>query len=187
MPVLLFLLDTLFFFLVAAALLRAWLNGARISLAQQPGPFVMALTDWLVKPLRRGLPAAMQRSRWDVASVVAASLLAFVYSGMWLGLAGATSGLFNAVGGLASTMLLALPAVALKFLLKTALQGLLALLLVYAVLSWVQPYAPLYAWLGRLLGPLLSPLRRVIPLVGGVDLSALALILLLQVGLMLVS
>ena len=187
MSVLIFLLDTLFFFLVAAALLRAWLNGARISMAQQPGPFLMALTDWLIKPLRRGLPVAMQRSRWDVASLVAAALLALAYAGLWLGLVNAMGGMSHMSVGGGPALLLALPVLALKFLLRTLLQGLLALLLVYALLSWVQPHAPIYSWLGRLVAPLLTPLRRVIPLVGGVDLSPLALILVLQIGLMLVG
>lgn len=42
-------------------------------------------------------------------------------------------------------------------------------------------------WLGRLLTPLLNPVRKLVPLVGGVDLSGLVLIILLQVGLMLVG
>lgn len=80
MSIFVFLIDTLFFVLVAAALLRAWLNMARVAMWQQPGPFVLALTDWLVKPLRRGLPGAWQRSRWDVASMVAACLLVLLHA-----------------------------------------------------------------------------------------------------------
>ena len=187
MSVLIFLLDTLFFFLVAAALLRAWLNGSRISMAQQPGPFLMALTDWLVKPLRRGLPAPFQRSRWDVASLIAAVLLALAYAGLWMGLVNIMGGMPHMTDTFGPAWLLALPVLAFKFLLRTVLQGLLAVLLVYAILSWVQPHAPMYSWLGRLMAPLLTPLRRVIPLVGGVDLSPLALILVLQIGLMLLG
>ena len=86
MNVLVFLLDTLFFCLISAALLRAWLNVSRISMVQQPGPFVMALTDWLVRPLRRGMPPAWQRSRWDSASLIAAALLALLQAFVWVGL-----------------------------------------------------------------------------------------------------
>lgn len=56
MSVLVFLIDTAFFVLVFAALLRVWLNGARISMVQQPGPFILALTNWLVMPMRRSMP-----------------------------------------------------------------------------------------------------------------------------------
>jgi YggT family protein len=61
------------------------------------------------------------------------------------------------------------------------------LLLAYAVLSWVQPHAQLLVTLDRLCGPLLRPVRRFVPMVGGVDLSVLLLIILLQVGLMLLG
>ena len=182
MSILVYLLDTLFFCLISAALLRAWLNAARIHMAQQPGPFLMALTDWVVKPLRRGLPPSWQRSRWDTASLTAAVLLAFAHALVWVLL---TAHPVAAMGNAA--YLWVLPVVAVKMLLRAALQGLLMLALGYAVLSWVQPQSPAYHWLGRLLGPLLQPIRRRLPLVGGVDLSALVFVLLLQVGLMLVG
>jgi YggT family protein len=41
--------------------------------------------------------------------------------------------------------------------------------------------------LDRLCGPFLRPIRRWIPLIGGVDLSVLVLVLLLQIGLMLIG
>ena len=60
--------------------------------------------------------------------------------------------------------------------------GLTALLLVYAVLSWVPgASAMLLDLVSRLAEPIVRPLRRIIPLVGGIDLSPLAAIVLLQV------
>ena len=46
--VLSFLLESFFFVLIAAALLRAWMNWTRVNMRAQPGIFVMAVTDWLV-------------------------------------------------------------------------------------------------------------------------------------------
>ena len=43
-----FLLESIFFVLIAAALLRAWMNWLRVNMRGQPGTFVMAVTDWLV-------------------------------------------------------------------------------------------------------------------------------------------
>jgi len=51
----------------------------------------------------------------------------------------------------------------------------------------VQPQAPIQYTLGQLLQPLLAPIRRVLPTVGGVDLSVLLLIVLLQVALILIG
>jgi YggT family protein len=55
------------------------------------------------------------------------------------------------------------------------------LVIVQAILSWVNPFAPLAPAIQQLTQPLLAPIRKIIPLVGGVDLSPLALILLLQI------
>ena len=180
MRVVFFLIDTVFFVLVAAALMRAWLNAAHISMAVQPGPFLMALTNWIVMPLRKLLPTRWQRSRWDWASLVAAALLAFTQA-LLLWVLGA-----GVVGWMGVDAWLPLW-VAVRLLVGTALQGLFVLLLLYAVLSWVQPHSPVYAWLSRLVAPLLAPIRRHVPLVGGVDLSPLVLVLAVQVALMLVG
>ena len=132
------------------------------------GRFVFALTDWLVLPLRRVVPAA---GRWDLASLVAALLLELAqYALLWLLLG-------------ASATVLAVPLLAAFGLARLVLSGLIGLVLVFAVLSWVQPGSPVLHVLGRLCEPLLRPLRRFIPLVGGVDLSPLAVVVLLQVGL----
>ena len=175
-----FLLETIFFLLIAAALLRAWMNWVRVNMSAQPGSFVMALTDWLVKPLRRALPRSLAQSRVDWASVIAAAVLALVYALLWALLFGLLLGALE----LAPAALLTLLSFALKMLVRVALQTLFILVLGFAILSWVQPGSPAYALLGRLTEPVLAPLRRVIPVVGGVDISALVLIVLLQIALM---
>ena len=177
-----FLLETLFFVLIAAALLRAWMNWLRINMSAQPGHFVMAVSNWLVKPLRRVLPKALAQSRLDWASVLAAVLLALIYALVW----GALFGVLVAswFSGFEPTVLLALLGFALKMLIRVTLQTLLILVLGFAILSWVQPGSSAYVLLARLTDPLLAPLRRVIPTIGGVDLSALVLLLLLQIGMM---
>ena len=46
---------------------------------------------------------------------------------------------------------------------------------------WIQSASPVSDLLDRLVAPLLAPIRRYLPLVGGVDLSPLALLLVLQI------
>ncbi|MCW5652783.1 YggT family protein [Hydrogenophaga sp.] len=182
MRIVLFLLETVFFFLVAAALLRAWMNQLRVHMSAQPGRFVIALTNWLVAPLRRVLPQALSRSRVDWGSLLAAVLLSLAFGVVWALLATSVSGPMPSEHVL--TMVLGM---SVRMLLRSLLQGLMVLLLAYAILSWVQPQSPVMGTLGRLCDPFLRPLRRVVPLVGGVDLSVLILIVLLQVGLMLLA
>lgn len=166
-----FVLETVFVMLIGAALLRAYMNGLRVNMLVQPGVFVMALTNWLVKPLRRWLPQALVRARLDWASWIAAFLLALVYAVLWGGLMGLS---LDAGMGL----------LALKLLLRVGLQTASLLVLGWVVLSWVQPGSPTYGLLARLVDPWMAPLRKIVPVIGGVDLSAMVLLLLLQAGLM---
>lgn len=183
MRIVFFLLETLFFFLMAMALLRAWMNHLRVHMSAQPGRFAIAVTDWLVQPMRRILPRALAQSRIDWGSILSAILLALVYGGLWLMLASGVS----EVSASPATWLITILTMALRILVRTLLQGLMILLIGYAILSWVQPQSPAMGTLDRLCAPLLRPIRRVLPLVGGIDLSVLVLIILLQVGLMILG
>jgi len=169
-------------------MLRGWMNWNRINMRAQPGIFVMAVTDWLVKPLRRVLPKVWGQSRVDWASVSTAVLFALTYALVWGLVFGIWSGTFlnsSLFGFDASiTSVLGILIFAIKMCIRVALQTMTILVIGFAILSWIQPQSPAYALLGRLTDPLLTPLRRVIPSIGGVDMSALVLILILQIGLM---
>ncbi|MFM6985362.1 MAG: YggT family protein [Hydrogenophaga sp.] len=180
MHILIFLLEILFFALIAAALLRVWMNRMRLPMSHQPGRFAVAITDWLVLPVRRVLPAALARSRVDWGSLVAAALLAQAYAGLSLLL-------HSMVGAMPAHVWPVLLLLAIRMVLRVLLQGLMFLLLAYAVLSWVQPHASARDTLERLCSPLLGPLRRRLPVIGGVDLSVLVLLILLQVGLLMLG
>lgn len=182
MPILFFLLDTLFFFLIGAALLRGWMNTRRMRMTQQPGIFVMAVTDWIVQPLRRTLPRAWAQAQADWGSFFAALILALAYSAIWHILRGGPM-----AGEQNLSFAVTIPFIAIMFMLRTLLLGLMLLALVYAILSWIQPQSPVQFTLSRLIDPVLTPIRRIIPTVGGVDLSVLILIILLQVGLILIG
>lgn len=184
--VLSFLLESFFFVLIAAALLRAWMNWTRVNMRAQPGIFVMAVTDWLVKPLRLMLPRALAQSKIDWASLLAALLFALVFGLIWLLLFTMVLGGLG-LDALEPEMLLTLLGLAFKLLLRVALQTLMILVIGFAILSWVQPGSPAYNLLGRLTEPLLAPLRGVVPSLGGIDLSAIVLILALQIGLMVLA
>ena len=157
--------------LAGACLLRLYMQYQRIPMSSRSGNplgrFVFALTDWLVLPLRRVVPAA---GRWDLASLVAAYLLELTqFMLLWL-LAGADGGLF------------AVPILAAFGLLRLAISGLTGLVIIYAVLSWVQTRSVMADVIERLCAPPLTPIRRLMPLIGGIDLSPLVLLLLLQVA-----
>jgi YggT family protein len=163
-----FLLDVTIGLLGGACLLRLYMQYQRVPFGNPVGRFVFALTDWLVLPLRRIVPAP---GRWDLASLAGAFLLVLAqYIVLWL-LAGAESALIF------------LPVLAAFGLVRLVISGLTGLLIVYAVMSWVQTGgSPLFHVIERLCEPLLRPIRRIVPLVGGIDLSPLVLLVLLQVA-----
>lgn len=163
-----FLLDVIVGLLGGACLLRLYMQFHRVPFGNPLGRFLFAVSDWIVMPLRRIVPSFR---RWDLASAVAAWLLVMVKYLL----------LSLLLGG--SIRFSILPLLSLFGLLQLAVSGLTALLIVYAVLSWVpQASAMLQGLIQRLAEPLVAPLRRWIPLLGGVDLAPLAAIVLLQVG-----
>ncbi len=165
------LLEVIAGVLIGACLLRLYMQYQRIPMSVRSGNplghFLFALTDWLVLPLRRVLPAL---GRWDTASLAAACLLSLAqYFLLWL--------LTGLHGGL-----VAVPILAAFGLLRLVISGLTVLVIVYAVLSWMPARSPVSDLLERLCAPMLRLIRRVLPLIGGVDLSALVLLVLLQIA-----
>lgn len=167
LQILTFLLDVAAGLLGGACLLRLYMQYQRIAFGNPVGRLVFALTDWLVLPLRRVLPTVR---KWDLASLAAAYLIALAQFGiLWL-LVGR--------GGNGAVV----PVLALFGLLRLVISGMIGLVIVYAVLSWVRADSPITDVIDRLTAPMLRPFRKIIPLVGGFDLSPLALLVLLQVA-----
>jgi YggT family protein len=131
------------------------------------GEAVLKLTNPLVLPLRRVIPPGR---KFDVASLVALLIVQLAKTVVLL---------------LVSRALLRLDMVLIAAsygLLLTVLQFYLYAVLIYALMSWFAgaSYSPVGLVLGRICEPLLAPFRRLIPPLGGLDLSALFLIIALQ-------
>ncbi|CAI07080.1 conserved hypothetical protein [Aromatoleum aromaticum EbN1] len=176
--VLLLILNTAAGFLTLMLLARFFMQWQRVSFRNQIGQFVVATTDWVVRPLRRVIPGLMGI---DFASLVPAWVLQtlMVFVELWVRgvpLDGSVAGLLLGVWGLG-----------LLELLRMAIYLVIAVVLMSAVLSWVSPHAPAASVFHNLSAPFLRPFRRVIPPIANVDLSPLVLLLVLQIVLMIVS
>ena len=166
-----FLIDVVFGLVTYALLLRLVMQLMRAPFRNPLGQAVMALTDWLVKPLRKIVPGVRGV---DWATVIAAYASQF----LWV------LALYLAFG-----RGFALFGPGLPFLAVTAVIALfkallwLAIIVVFAqaLLSWIAPDGPLAGVLNALTFPLLRPIRRVVPPIGGtLDLSPLIVIVLAQ-------
>jgi YggT family protein len=173
----LFILDTVCGFLSLVLLVRFALQWARAPFRNPMGQFIVAVTDWMVRPVRRLVPGLFGL---DMASLLLAWLWQVIYQGIALGLSGVLFAVTPAPV-LVVAMLAALEVV------KISLYLVMGAVLVSAVFSWVNPYAPLAEVFNTLTRPLLRPFRRFIPPVGGVDLSPLALLLVLQIALFVIA
>jgi len=173
LQILSFLLNIAAGFLSGACLLRLYMQWQRVSFVNPLGQFVLALTNWMVLPLRKWMS---WRMAWDMPSLVVALLVQLLhYVLLWL--------LWIALDAFAVGRIgpIWLPWLASFGLARVAVSGLMGLLIVYVVLSWVQVRSPVGDVVVRLAEPLLRPVRRVLPLLGGVDLSPMVVLIALQV------
>lgn len=170
-----FLVDAIVSFFCTLFMLRFLMQMMRVSFSGQIGDFVVKLTNWAVKPLRRIIPGI---GGLDWSSVFAAFALQVLLAGL---LVGASSHVVTIDGGSAAIMILTF---AIRSLVRLTVYIFIGALILQAVLSWINPYSPLAAPAYQLTRPVLDPLRRVIPTISGIDLSPLVAILLLQALLM---
>lgn len=158
-----YLIDTAATVLGGVLLLRFWMQAIRVRPPGAVGQFTFALSDWLVKPLRRIMPGI---GGYDWASLVGAFLIVLL----------ASSFLFLYGVGVQLVVLSA----CIRFL-NWIIYGFMALLIIEAVFSWINPQAPLAPFVHALNEPLLRPVRKVVPPLGGLDLSVLVVLVLLQI------
>ena len=160
------LLATLIGLYTTVVLLRVWLQAARADFYNPLSQFIVKATHFIVAPMRKVIPSL---GGWDLATILLAFILSclqyliptFLYSGSIVPMNILINGLIN--------------------LFTSAYYLLFGVLILRAILSWVsQGRNPIEYLMIQLTEPLLLPIRRIIPPIGGLDLSMLVLILSLQ-------
>ena len=160
------LVGTIGVFFVFLLLLRFHFQWLRVPFRNPLGEFVVAFTNWIVRPARRVLPAV---AGLDIATLAAAWLLQALVLWLLSLLAGVSP------GGLA------IAAGALVDLLRYSLYILAFAVFLQAILSWVNPYTPIAPVLDAVARPFLRPLRRYVPPVANFDLTPAILLLIVLV------
>lgn len=166
MQAVLFLIDTAFSLYLMVVILRLWLQLVRADFYNPFSQFVVKATNPLVLPLRRIIPSL---GRLDTATLLLAYaimlaklvILQLIQSGQVL---------------LVPSLILSL-----IFLLKEIFTLLFWILVIRALLSWFsQGRSPVENVMLQLTEPLLRPIRRILPPLGGLDLSVLVVLIGLQ-------
>ncbi|WP_426577937.1 YggT family protein [Xenorhabdus stockiae] len=159
-----FLFFTVLDLYTAVLLLRVWMQWVRCDFYNPFSQFIVKITQPVVRPLRRVLPAI---GPIDTASVVLAYILVMLKLMLpyWL-----ATGQF----------LVQLFPLGIIELLTAAGKLVFWLVIARALLSWIsQGRNPVDYVLLQLTEPLMAPIRRIIPSMGGLDFSAMIVILIL--------
>lgn len=166
MQAVLFLIDTAFSLYLMVVILRLWLQLARADFYNPFSQFVVKATNPLVLPLRRVIPS--------IGSLDSATLL-LAYGIMLAKM------LLMQLLGQGQVALGASLVFAAVLLVKEILTLLFWILVIRALLSWFsQGRSPVELVMHQLTEPVLRPVRRIIPAIGGLDLSVLVVLVGLQ-------
>lgn len=171
----LYLIQVLFGFYILAVLLRLLLQLMRADFYNPFAQFLVTLTNPPLLPLRRVIPPL---GGIDLASVILLFGLQLleIYLLAWL-----QGSPFSLAGGMLLTV---------ARLIELAVWVYIVAIFVRVILSWVNPYGmsrhPAGDLLYSLTEPMLAPARRLIPGLGGIDISPIAVFVLLQLTLILI-
>lgn len=159
-----FILQSIAGFFSFALLARFAMQWARAPFRNPIGQFVITVTDWMVKPARRVIPTA-----WglDLPSLVLAWLMQAIYLGVIYGYGGLLHASPDHIAIVALGAVIEIAVIACNFV--------FAVIIISVVLSWINPHAPIAPVINAVAGPLLRPFQRIIPPIGGIDLSPIAL------------
>jgi YggT family protein len=168
-----FLIDTLFSLYILAVVLRFLLQWIRADFYNPVSQFLVKITHPPLRLLRRVIPSI---GRLDTSTLVFALLLQMLANFSIL-----------AIKGL-SISIVALTVLSFGDLLKMVMDIFVYAIFIGALLSWFAPgnYNSVSSILYSLTEPLLNICRRILPDLGGIDLSPLVALLLLQLAKMMV-
>jgi YggT family protein len=160
-----FLINAIFGFFVFLVLLRFLLQSLRAPFHNPIGQFTIALTDWIVRPLRRVVPPFRQ---YDLASLASAWLLILVKLLLLMLLIGMEVSLVN------------LLVTSLFDMVRNLLQLVMLIVIVQVIVSWLNPHHPLSFVLNALTRPFYRLFSFIKP-IAGFDLSPLFLLLAINI------
>jgi len=168
-----FLIDTVVSLYILAIVLRFLFQWTRVDFYNPISQFLVKITHPPLKILRRFVPSI---GKIDVSSIVLALALQMLADFLILALQGE-------IAGIAALVLYSF-----KQIVEMVLNIFVFAVFARAILSWFDPgnYNPASSILQSLTEPLLILCRKVIPDLGGIDLSPLAALVLLQLAKMMI-
>ncbi len=176
MQAIIFITKTLIDLYILAYVLRLTLQWARADFYNPFSQFIVRITNPLVVPFRRVLPAIGKLDTGTLLAIILLELLAIVL--LWW--------LYDAPWPPPAAPVLAY---ALLRTLVAFINLFFFAILIRVILSWVNPgtHSPVTAIIWSVTEPVMAPVRRLIPPIGGLDISPLFVLIGLQALRMLIS
>ncbi|OED39437.1 hypothetical protein AB833_15360 [Chromatiales bacterium (ex Bugula neritina AB1)] len=166
-----FLITTLFDLFAFVVMLRFLMQVTRADYYNPVSQFIVKVTDPLLLPIRKIVPGL---GGYDIAALVLCFLALFI---KLLLLKAVNFGGVSAGGWAGSFIYTFAEVIDLAFVVF------IYTILAMVILSWVSPGGhPISGLLRSITAPVLRPIQRMMPDVGGFDLSPLAALILLQLG-----
>jgi len=178
------IITTLFDLYVLVVLLRFMLQLMRADPHNSIARFVIKVTTPPLRYLRRFIPSVAGQ---DVAAIVLCMIIIYAKF-VLLGLLGIeVVHINNSIAYIGGVGYLGLVIYAIADLVSLFLSVFLIAVLIQVILSWVNPgfHNPVIGLVNTLATPVLRPIQKLIPPVGGIDLSPLFAILMIMVAKML--
>ncbi|SMG59236.1 YggT family protein [Cedecea sp. NFIX57] len=161
-----FLVKTLIELYVMVLLIRIWMQWARCDFYNPFAQFIVKVTQPVIGPLRRVLPSL---GPIDTSSLLVAFILTTLKFPILL---------LIQSGGLSLDPLNLL--IGVLSLLKSAGTLVFWVIIVRSLMSWIsQGRSPIEYVLMQMTEPMMAPIRRILPAMGGIDFSAMVVILIL--------
>ena len=172
--ILLFLVETLLSLYISAIIIRFLLGYAKADFYNPLSQFLVKITNPVLVPLRRFVPAI---GKLDTAAVVAAYALTVIKTIIIFALVSKGISLIGIIG------------FSLKELIVGVIWVYIIALILMAVISWIgsshgNPVSPL---VNSLVSPLVNPVRQRLPPVGMLDLSPMVVMIGLYILLIIVN
>lgn len=161
-----FLFNTIIEIYVMVLLLRIWMQWSRCDFYNPFSQFIVKVTQPVIGPVRRIIPAL---GPIDTASLLVAFILTTLKYPLLILVQSATLAVspMNLLVGLLS-------------LLKAVGTMVFWIIIIRSIMSWIsQGRSPMEFVLIQMTEPLMAPIRRIIPALGGLDFSAMGVILVL--------
>jgi len=169
-----FLIQAIIGIAIYAVLLRFWMQWVRADFRNQLGQFIITVTNPVVIPLRKVLPSI---STIDTATIALGLIISFVKVYAFFALSS-----YGTPNAIQYAMMSA------GVFIKYSIYLFIGCIFVQIIASWVNPhsYNPIISVAHSISNPIMAPARRLIPAIGGLDLSPILVLLFLQFSLRLI-